>query len=165
MFFLLSLMGNLTYGAGVCSLVLLLLLALTDSSRSFSTPSRSSTSSRTFPGSLDPSGRSSKTPSSSCSSTCMARRHQLSSNKLGPYLDPHVQHIAIDCNQMILLSYNSRVDLYIYRSAQGVFQHQGPLPTSETGADSPLCLSDTSTFITVMKKSTILSLCSSFPGR
>lgn len=108
MFFLLSLMGNLTYGAGVCPLTNIFCFAVTDPPRSYSIPLRSSTSSRICLGSLGRLEPSSKTPSSSCNSTCTARKHRLSSSRVESWLNLFVHYSLLDGNLSIaLLSHSS----------------------------------------------------------
>ena len=141
LFFLLSLMGNLTYGAGVCPLIDIYCFAGTDALRFYSILLRSSTSSRICPGLLGHLEPSSKTPSSLCSSTCTARKHRLSSNRVEAWLDLFVHCFIIDGNMSIaLLSYNSSNRdscLSIASSACLLpINHQRNLPVSEADTET-----------------------------
>lgn len=98
MFFLLSLMGNLTYGAGVSFRTTFPRFTVTDMIRSCCIPLRNSTSSRTCLGLLGLSEPFSKMPSSSCNSTCMAREHQLSSDQVNSSLYLFIHSPTIDAN-------------------------------------------------------------------
>jgi hypothetical protein len=91
-------MGNLTYGAGVCLRTNIFCSAVTDALRFCSILLRSSTSSRICLGLLGRLERSSRMPSSSCNSTCTARKHQLLSDRVEASLDLFVHCFTIDGN-------------------------------------------------------------------